>query len=412
MALTDPKVKQAKPENKSYKLSDEKGLFLLVMPGGAKYWRMKYRFAGREKMLSIGVYPEISLKQARVARDEARALLADNKDPSAKKRERKLATIDAEELSFEALSQQWFQKFSGPWSENHSNRVSNILKKELNPYIGKKHIGEITAPELVYAINKIESREAFETAKKARRIAGQVFRYGIAIGACQYDVAASIKETMTRKEVKHMAAITDPKQFGHLLVAIDEYQGTLITHSALKLSPILFQRPGEIRHMEWTEIDWESQRWEIPGSKMKMKQDHIVPLPSQAIEILEDVRSLDLNSKYVFPGARSNQRPISENAVRTALRTMGFDNETMTPHGFRASARTMLDEQLGYRVEWIEQQLAHTVKDANGRAYNRTKHIEDRTKMMQAWADYLDKLKAQVLSKNVISGEFRGKSSA
>ncbi|KZZ72476.1 integrase [Oleiphilus sp. HI0130] len=407
MALTDPKVKKALPEEKQYKLSDEKGLFLLVMPNGSKYWRMKYRFAGKEKMLSIGVYPEISLKQARAIRDDARVQLADNVDPSARKKEQRIAAFDAQELSFDSISAQWLNKTKGKWQKTHTARVEKILEKELSPYLGFKHIGEITAPELVHAIGKIEARGAYETARKARRIAGQVFRFGIAAGVCQYDIAASIKDTMTHTVVKHMAAITDPVELGRLIVAIDAYSGTFVVHQALRLSPILFQRPGEIRHMEWSEIDWKRKRWEIPADKMKMKVEHIVPLPSQAIEILKRSQQLHSNSKYVFPSARSIQRPISENAVRVALRTMGFDNETMTPHGFRATARTLLDEELGFRVDWIEQQLAHTVKDATGRAYNRTKHLEGRAQMMQKWADYLDELKAKALSKNVVDGDFR-----
>lgn len=407
MALTDPKIKQAKAKEKDYKLSDEKGLYLLIKKNGKKYWRLKYRFLKKEKTLSIGVYPEVSLKAARDHRDDARSKLKNGIDPSAEKQELKKDKIREQDFSFKNISFEWFEKTKVKWSDTHANRVEKILKNELCPEFGHKHIAKVTAPDLLAAIRKIEEREAFETAKKSRRVAGQVFRYGIAAGLCEFDIASSIADAMQTTVTKHMASITEPKALGKLLAAFDLFNGTATVHAALRLSPILFQRPGEIRHMEWKEINWEDERWEIPKEKMKMRQEHIVPLPSQAIEILKEQFLLTGRGKYVFPNPRGASRPMSENAVRVALRDLGFDNETITPHGFRATARTLLDEVLGYRIDWIEQQLAHAVKDATGRAYNRTKYLDGRKEMMQRWADYLDELKDQANAKNVVTGNFR-----
>lgn len=406
MPLTDPKVRQAKPAEKPYKLPDEKGLFLLVNPNGSKYWRFRYRFQKKEKTLSIGVYPEISLKQARDDRDIARMKLRDNIDPSQEKQEIKQTEIKVIQNSFKNISGEWYEKVKVKWSDTHSARVKKILENELWPEFGGMDISEIGAPELIAAIRKIEDREAFETAKKSRRVAGQVFRYGIALGLCRFDPSASIGDAMTTTVTKHMASITDPKEVGRLLVAIDNYYGTPTVQHALKISPLLFQRPGEIRHMEWAEIDFDNARWDIPAHKMKMRVEHTVPLSRQAIEILRKQQELNTDSPYVFPNPRSKSRPMSENAVRVALRTAGFGKDEITSHGFRAMARTLLDEVLQYRVDWIEHQLAHAVKDATGRAYNRTKHLEGRREMMQAWADYLDSLREQALMKNVVPVNF------
>lgn len=401
MALTDPKIKQAKGKDKDYKLSDEKGLYLLVKKNGAKYWRVKYRFGGKEKTFAIGVYPEVTLKDARDERDEARKLLRKDIDPSEDKQTKKQQQIKIVSHSFEVVARDWYKKTKSKWSETHSLRVLKGLENDLFPCLGNKQISEIKAPELLAAIRKIEEREAFETSKKVRRVAGQVFRYGIAAGICEHDISADLKDALQHTPTKHMASITDPKEVGRLLLAIDEYHGTATVKAALKLSPILFQRPGEIRHMEWKEINWEEQRWEIPAEKMKMREPHIVPLAKQALELLEQQKLLTGRGLYVFPSPRGASRPLSENGVRIALRTMGFDKDTITPHGFRAMARTLLDEVLDYRVDWIEQQLAHAVKDATGRAYNRTKYLDQRKGMMQVWADYLDELKQQTMTSNV-----------
>ncbi|KZZ42469.1 integrase [Oleiphilus sp. HI0118] len=393
MALTDPKAKQAKAKEKAYKLSDEKGLYLHVQTNGRKYWRMKYRFGGREKVFSIGVYPEVSLKEARLKRDDARKLLSENIDPTIDKKNKKKELVEDSTYSFTNVAKDWYEITKSKWSDTHSLRVNKILERELCPEFGHKHIAKVTAPDLLAAIRKVEAREAFETAKKSRRVAGQVFRYGIASGLCDYDIAANISDAMTHTKTKHMASITDPKEVGKLMAAIDLFNGTATVHSALKLSPILFQRPGEIRHMEWAEINWQEERWEIPAQKMKMRTEHIVPLPSQALAILKEIKPLTGQGRYVFPNPRGASRPMSENAVRVALRSLGYTNEQITPHGFRAMARTLLDEELEYRIDWIEHQLAHSVKDATGRAYNRTKHLKGRKEMMQHWANYLETIK-------------------
>jgi integrase len=399
MPLTDPKAKNATAKEKDYKLSDERGLYLLVKKNGSKYWRMKYRFLGKEKTYSIGVYPEVTLKEARIARDTARKLLNENIDPSTDKKSQKQKLVSESAHSFEAIAREWYEKTKFKWSNTHTLRVKKGLENELFPAFGNKHIGEVTAPDLLAAIRKIEEREAFEVSKKVRRVAGQVFRYGIASGLCQQDFSSAIIDALQHKEAKHMASITDPKEVGKLLVAIDAYNGTPAVIAALKISPLLFQRPGEIRHMEWSEVNWDESRWEIPADKMKMRADHIVPLSKQSISILKKQQELTGSQRYAFPSARSNTRPLSENAVRIALRTMGYDKDTITPHGFRAMARTILDEVLNFRVDWIEHQLAHAVRDATGRAYNRTKFLPQRHEMMQKWADYLDELKLKSIQK-------------
>jgi integrase len=404
MPLTDRAAKAAAPREKTYKLSDEKGMYLEITPKGQKYWRWKYRFAGKEKRLALGVYPEVSLKEARSKRDDGRKQLSQGIDPSAAKQSQKAAQRMAGENSFAVVALEWFKTKMGDKSKSHRDRTVRALEKDIFPTLGRAPINDITPPQLLAVLRKIENRGAIETAKRAKQTCGQIFRYGIATGRCERDPSADLAGSLKTVKEKHLAAITDPKEVGQLMVAIDNYQGTATVCAALKLSPLLFCRPGELRHMEWSEINWEEEQWEIPANKggenKKISFDHIVPLSTQALEILREQQLLTSKSKYVFPSARQLSRPLSENGVRTALRTMGYDNETMTPHGFRAMARTLLDEQLGYKVEWIEQQLAHAVKDHLGRAYNRTTHLPQRKKMMQHWSDYLDQLKTR--SSNVV----------
>lgn len=399
MPLTATAVKNAKAKEKDYKLSDEKGMFLLVKRNGSKYWRLKYRLAGKEKLLALGVFPDIQLARARQLRDDARTLLANGGDPNEAKKAQKIAKGEAAANSFKVIALEWFEKKMDGKSKGHCDRTRRALEKDLFPVFGSKPIQEITPPTLLAALRKIEDRGAIETAHRAKRTAGQIFRYAIATGRAERDSSADLKGALANPKKTHLAAITNPDEVAKLLIAIDEFQGTPTVKAALKLSPLLFARPGELRHMKWSEINWKEKRWELPAEKMKMKQPHIVPLCSQAIQILKDLEALTGRGNYVFPSARGRSRPLSENGVRTALRTMGYDNNTMTPHGFRAMARTILDEVLGYRIDYIEHQLAHAVKDANGRAYNRTTHIKERIKMMQGWADYLDNLKA---SSNVV----------
>lgn len=382
--LTATEAKQAQPREKDYKLFDEKGLFLLVKKNGSKYWRFKYRFNGKEKLLAIGVYPEITLAHARKERDEARVKIRNGIDPSAAKQ----PAGD----TFEAIAREWL-RCRGKKSETGDARLITILEKDLLPTLGHRTAKDITPPDLLATIRLIERRGAIETGRRANQYAGQIFRFGIASGKCDRDPSQDIKDALAKRETGHFSAIIEPTEFGQLLNAIDVYHGSPIVCAALKLSPLVLLRPGEVRHLEWQEINWQDEQIEIPAEKMKMGEPHIVPLSKQALSILEALNELHRRSDYVFYSARGASRPLSENAIRVALRTMGYTNEQMTAHGFRASARTMLDEQLEYPVSWIEQQLAHSVRDANGRAYNRTKHLRQRRDMLQAWADYCDEIK-------------------
>jgi len=396
MALTAKQVEQAKPKDKDYKLGDSAGLFLLVKKSGAKYWRYKYRLSGKEKLLALGVFPAISLQQARKKHQAARELLEAGIDPNIDKKTKKAASNEAAAISFEYVSREWFATKMNGKSQSHQKRTMRLLEKDLFPRIGKNPINDITPPELLAALRRIESRGAIETAHRAKQAAGQVFRYAIATGRAERDPSADLRDVLITPTKKHFPSITNPDEVGKLLTAIDEFQGTATVKAALALSPLLFCRPGELRQMEWVDINWGANQWELSATKMKMKEPHIVPLSMQALTILNEQQLLTGRGRYVFPSARGASRPLSENGVRTALRTMGYDNETMTPHGFRAMARTILDEVLEYRIEWIECQLAHAVKDANGRAYNRTTYLKQRTEMMQRWADYLDELRLKV----------------
>ena len=393
--LTEAAIKKAKPKSKSYKLSDGEGMYLEVMSSGAKYWRLKYRFGGKEKRLALGVYPRVGLAEAREKRRIAKEYLGTGVDPSELKKQNKHSEQIAASNTFDAIAKEFIEKrkIEGA-ADSTLSKLNWILGRKLCPYIGSTPANELTPARLLEAIRKIEADGLHETANRARRMAGQVMRYAVATGRADRDISQDLLGALIVPKVKHRAAITDPKEFGILLCAVDEYNGTPEVKAALQITTLLFQRPGEIRHMEWEEIDWEAERWEIPAKKMKMRESHVVPLSRQVINILRELESLTGFGRYVFPSARRGDRPLSENGVRTALRTLGYTNEQVTAHGFRATARTLLDEVLNFRVDFIEQQLAHAVKDSNGRAYNRTKYLDERKKMMQAWADYLDNLKA------------------
>lgn len=403
--LTNTGIQNAKLKEKPWKLPDGKGLYLEIMPNGSKYWRLKYRYGGKEKRLALGVYPEVTLKDARKARDAARDLLTAGIDPSDDRRQAKLAKTIATANSFEAVALEWLEKKSPNWSASHATRAGWLLENHLLPWLGKRPILEITAPELLAVLRRIESKGIIETAHRAKQAAGQIFRYAIATGRAERDPTPDLRDALVSPTERHFSAITEPKEVGMLLVAMDGFRGTPEVKAALLISSLLFQRPGEIRQMKWADINFETAEWRYLVTKTKMP--HIVPLSRQAIEILRELQPLTARSVYVFPSARGATRPLSENAVRVALRTLGYTNEQMTPHGFRAMARTILDEVLGYRVDWIEHQLAHAVKDANGRAYNRTSHLDGRREMMQGWADYLDSLRAVASASNVVQGNFR-----
>ena len=392
MSLSDAKVRNSKPNEKPIKLFDGNGLFLLVTPQGGKLWRMKYRFDRKEKLLALGSYPEVSIFDARQRRDEARRQLAHGIDPGALRKAQKQAETEETE-TFEVIAREWYAKFVSTWSPGHADAIKNRMEKDLIPWLGKLPMKEIKVPMVVGSLRRIEERGALETAHRVRTIFGQVCRYALATGRVEHDISSGLKGALPQPPERHHAAITNPKEVGPLLRAIDGYQGHFMVRCALKLSPMLFVRPGELRHAEWAEIDLNETIWCIPAEKMKVKQPHIVPLCRQAVEILTELKELTGTSRYVFPSTRSHTRPMSDNTVNAALRYLGYDRDTMTGHGFRAMARTILDEVLHVRPDYIEHQLAHAVRDPLGRAYNRTSHLEERRKMMQTWADYLDGLK-------------------
>lgn len=411
--LTDTAIKQAKPKDKAYKIFDGGGLFLLVNKNGSKYWRLKYRTNGKEKLLALGVYPLISLKEAREKRFEAKKQIAQGIDPNDHKKAEKRAQREIADNSFEAVGYEWLEMKRLSWSEVHARKVEWMLTSNLFPWLGKRPIAEIDPPELLATLRRIESRGALETAKRVKQVAGQVFRYAVATGRANRDPSQDLKDALATPIKSHHAAVTEPKEVGPLLLALDGYQGTPIVRTALKLAPLTFVRPGELRHARWADVNIDTAEWIIPGRKMKglkrkenERPDHIIPLSTQAIEALREIYPLTGTGEYVFPSARSTKRPMSDNAVLSALRRLDIPKDQMTGHGFRAMARTILDEKLGYRADWIEHQLAHGVKDVHGRAYNRTKHLDKRREMMQAWADYLDQLRLQANSTNVIPGKF------
>lgn len=392
MPLTDIAVRTAKPAAKPIKLSDGGGLYLLLNSNGSRWWRLDYRFMGKRKTLSMGVYPDVSLKDARARRDDARKLLAAKVDPGENRKAAKASKTEVAANSFEVVTREWFSKYSTTWNEDHGDRTIRRFERDIFPWIGRKAISEITPPELLATIRKIEDRGALETAHRALSNCGQVFRYAIATGRATRDISADLRGALPPFKSEHFAAITDPKQVGALLRAMDGYTGSEVVRLALRLAPLVFVRPGELRKAKWEDIDLAAAEWRYIVTKTNTP--HIVPLSWQAIEILTDLQALTGDGQYVFPGARTNGRPMSDNAILAALRRMGIEKDEMSGHGFRAMARTILDEVLGFRPDHIEHQLAHAVKDPNGRAYNRTAHLPERRKMMQAWSDYLDKLKA------------------
>ncbi len=389
MALTDTFVKQTKEIKKHF---DGGGMYLHVKAAG-KYWRMDYRFAGKARTLALGTYPEVSLLKARSRRKDARALLADGIDPGAAKRQQKQVTADAAANTFETVARVWLAKTAAERMASTHGKVTTWLEKDVFPSLGMMPISTIGPRDVLAALRPMEARGALDSVQRVKQICGQVFRYAVASGSAERDVTQDLKGALTKHVAGHFAAITEPKQAGDLMRAIHGYQGHPCTMAALKLSPLVFVRPGELRTAEWAEIDLDAAQWRIPGSKMKMKLDHLVPLSGQAVALLRTVQPLTGHGRYVFPSLRTGERPMSENTINSALRGLGIADTVHSAHGFRAMARTIMDEVMGERVDLIEHQLAHTVKDANGRAYNRTAHLPARVSMMQRWADYLDKLR-------------------
>ena len=392
MALTDTAIKNVKPGSKARKLYDSGGLYLEVSPRGGTWWRFKYRFGGKEKRLSLGVYPDVSLKDARDRRDDARKLVANAVDPAEHRKAEKATDTEQAANSFEVIAREWFAKYSTNWVPSHANRIIRRLERDIFPWIGNKPVATVSPQQLLETIRRIEERGALETAHRALANCGQVFRYAVATGRAERDSSADLRGALPPVKGTHFASVTDPKKVGEILRALDGYEGTLVVRSALRIAPLVFVRPGELRHAKWADIDLDKAEWRYTVTKTDTQ--HIVPLAQQAVEILRELQPLTGRGRYVFPGARSAARPMSDNAILAAMRNTGIRKDEMSGHGFRAMARTILDEELGFRPEYIEHQLAHAVRDPNGRAYNRTVHLEERRKMMQDWADYLDKLKA------------------
>lgn len=392
MTLTDTAIRNAKPAEKPVKLYDSGGLYLIVSASGGKWFRLRYRFDKKEKLLSLGIYPDVSLKLARERRDSARKLLADGIDPGEQRKNEKAERSERLANSFEAVTREWVTKMAPSWVPAYGERLLRRFERDLFPLIGAKPIAELKPKDLLAVLRKIEARGAIETAHRARGDCGQVFRYAIATGRAERDIAADLRGALEPKQTKHFASVTDPAKVAELLRALDGYQGSFIVVGAMRLAPLLFVRPGELRHAKWQDIDLDAGEWRYTVTKTKTA--HIVPLATQAVAILRELHKLSGQGLYVFPGARTSSRPMSDNAVLAAMRRSGIPADEMTGHGFRAMARTILDEVLGFRPDFIEHQLAHAVRDPNGRAYNRTAHLNERKKMMQAWADYLDKLKA------------------
>ena len=393
MPLTGTTIRHAKPSNKARKMFDGGGLYLEVSPNGGRWWRLKYRFTGKEKRLSLGVYPDVSLKEARRRRDEARQLLARDIDPSAYRKAQKESKRQGAQNSFEAVAREWFTMHSPNWATGHANRTLRRLERDIFPWVGGQPVAAITAPQLLTVLRRIEQRGAWETAHRVLRNCGQVFRYAVATGRAERDPTGDLRGALSPVKSKYFAALTDPKQVGPLLRVLDGYEGTLIVRCALRFAPLVFVRPGELRHAQWSEIDMARAEWRYTISKTDIP--HIVPLSRQAVEILRELYPVSGHGRYVYPSARTprGDRPMSENAILGALRRMGIGKEETTGHGFRAMARTVLDEVLGFRPDIIEHQLAHAVRDPNGRAYNWTAFLPERRRMMQVWADYLDRLR-------------------
>jgi integrase len=398
MALTDTAVRNAKPSDKPIRLFDGGGLYLEVAPSGGKWWRLKYRIDGKEKRLSLGVYPDVGLKDARNRRDEARKLLAGGADPSENRKAMKAAKVEKAANSFEVVAREWFAKMKPQWAESHANKIMARLERDVFPWLGKRPIAALTAMDVLPTLQRISDRGAKDTAKRAQQDCGGVFRYAIQTGRAQYNPIPDLRGALPTAIGGNFASITDPVKVGELLRAIDAFQGTFVVKCALRLAPYLFVRPGELRQAKWADFDLDKSEWKFLVSKVKKTEEprfHLVPLPQQAVAILRDLHALTGQGEFVFPGARSNGRAMSDAAVNAALRRMGYDTKTeITGHGFRAMARTILHEVHGIAPEVIEHQLAHKVPDALGISYNRTKFLPQRKAMMQQWADYLDKLKA------------------
>lgn len=402
MALSDVTLKAKTHKDDSgkvrvppYKLYDEKGLYVQVTPSGGKWWRFKYRYLCKEKLLSLGTYPEVSLYEARLRRDDARKLLAQNPpvDPSDIKKAQKQSIYANQANSFELIAREWAESYFVNKTESHKERTLRRLELYIFPWLGNKPISEITAPEVLESVKRPQGQSKLETAHRALQATGQVFRYAVQTGKAIRDVTADLRGALPIPNVKHIASFTEPQQVAELLRAIDGFQGSFTVECALRLSPLVFTRPSELRRAKWADIDLDASEWSYFVTKTKTQ--HIVPLSTQAIKILKEIQPLSGHGEFVFQGGHDPLKPMSEAAINAALKRMGYDTQKdITAHGFRAMARTILHERLNINPHIIEHQLAHKVPDALGKAYNRTKFLEQRREMMQTWADYLDELKA------------------
>ena len=400
MSLTDTALRNAKPRDSAYKLSDRDGLYLLVSTTGTKLWRFDYRFLAKRKTLALGKYPTVGLADARRACDDARKLLSQNIDPSEKRKLDKLAMTIAAETTFRVVAEEWLLKMEREGRADSTMDKARWLLDLAYLKIGDRPIGAITAPELLLMLRRVEARGHYELAKRLRSVCGRVFRYAIATGRAERDPSVDLRGALIAPKVQHRAAIIDPAAIGGLLRAIDGYEGSLIVRAALQLLSLVFVRPGELRHAAWAEFEFEQARWLIPGHRMKMKTPHIVPLSRQALAILRNLQPMTGDGAYLFPSNRSITRPISENTLNAALRRLGYGTDDMTSHGFRSMASTRLNEMGRWNPDAIERQLAHGERNAVRAAYNHAHYLKERIEMMQVWANYLDALRISI-EKNV-----------
>jgi integrase len=390
--LNDTRVRTTKPCQRPIKLSDSGGLYLLIAPHGSKLWRLAYRFGGKQKTLAIGAYPTFTLKAARDKREEAKRLLANGIDPSTQRRLDKQITSTGNK--FKAVAEEVLAKLEKEGRTDVTLTKKRWLLDFAYPAIGHRPIAEITAPEVLSVLRRVEARGRYETARRLRSTCGTIFRYAIATGRAERDPSADLRGALTSPKVNHRAAIVDPVGIGALLRAIDGYDGLPMTKAALRLAPLVFVRPGELRHAEWLEFDLAAAEWRIPSAKMKMRRPHRVPLSRQALDVLRDLQPMSGGGRFLFPSVRSTVRPMSENTLNAALRRLGYGTDEMTTHGFRTMASTRLNEMSGWNPDAIERQLAHQEQDDVRRAYvHAAEYWPERVKMMQAWADYLDELR-------------------
>lgn len=393
--LNDLTVRTAKPASKAYKLFDGGGLYVEVKPTGSKLWRLKFQHAGKESRLSFGPYPVVSIAQARRMRDEAKAELATGKSPVVAKKARKAEEMALTEHTFGAVFERWYKSQKGNWSKKYGDKLHAMMEKNVIPWLGKRPIIAIEPPDVLKVIRRIEENGFNETAHRALQRTGQVMKFAVSEGIINRDPSADIKGALSPVKTQHMPSVTDPESVAQLIRKFADARGTTTVRCALNLAPLVFTRPGELRQAKWKDIDLDAGVWSIPAGVMKMREPHVVPLSTQAKAILEEMKPLSSHLEHVFPGARDPKKPMSEAAINAALRRLGIDTKTqLTGHGFRAMARTILHERLGFDPDWIEAQLAHKTQSSLGEAYNRTRFIAQRAPMMQAWADYLDKLKA------------------